>query len=269
MATSYPPPGQILSVLGIDLTWADDGTLSGTSSIDPALLGLNGALPGVGALVPLVDIMAGTLAGRLFAPDWQTTTDVWIHEIAPLQRGQITATMTVLRQGKRNMVVRSDVFGDGEAAATATIEFTRINRSASPHTLEKGPEVGQPFRIGSGPLLNVPIHEACDFVTVSADVVDLEKTDFVRNSMGTLQGGAATLLAEFTAVSAVSAGGVSARVVDLHYRFLAQTKEGPARATATMLRQTPASSTVSIEIVDRSAEDTIVGWAVASVETEA
>ncbi len=264
MGQSYPPPGQILSVLGIDLIWDAGGGLTGRSDIDPSLLALN-ERPGVGALVPLVDIMAGTLSGRLFAPDWQTTTDVWIHEIAPLQNGPITATMTVLRQGKRNLVVRSDVFGDGEPVATATIEFTRINRSASPHNLDKGPEVGEPFRIGSGPLLDRSIHEACAFVAVSPGVVDLEKTDFVRNSMGTLQGGAATLLAEFTAVSAVDPG---ARVVDLHYRFLAQTKEGPARATATVVRQSPSMSTVSVEIVDRSADDAIVGWAVATVATD-
>lgn len=266
MANSYPPPGQILSVLGIDLVWDDEDNLRGSSNISPSLLGRNGQAPGVGALVPMVDIMAGTLSGKAFAPDWQTTTDVWIHEIQPLTSGPITMDMSMLRLGKRNLVVRSDVFGGGEAVATSTIEFTRINRSASPHSLDSGPQVGEPFRIGSGPTLDRPLHEACRFITVAPGVIDLEKSDFVRNSMGTLQGGAATLLAEAAALSVVDVEpGSAPRVVDLHYRFLAQTKEGPARATATVLRESAVGATVSIELIDRSAGDNVVGWAVATV----
>ncbi len=261
--SSYPPPNQILSVYGIDLVWDEEGNLSGTSSVDPKLLGVDGEPCGVGALVPLVDIMAGTLSARAFRPDWQTTTDVWIHEVTPLRSGPIDVSMRVLRQGKRSLVVCSDVFGQGELVATSTVEFTRISRSASPHSIEQGPAVGEPFRLGSGPLLGRPLDEACGFEVVAPGVVMADKSDFVRNSMGTLQGGAATVLADLAARSIVGAG---SRVVDLNYRFLSQTKDGPARATATLIRRTDATATVSVEIVDTSANDAIVGWSVATVD---
>lgn len=266
MVSSYPPPGQILSVLGIELMWVSEDRLSGAASVDPELLGLDGASPGVAALVPLVDIMAGTLAGKAFSPDWQTTTDVWVHEIQPLEASPITMDMATLRLGKRNLVVRADVYGGGQPVATSTIEFTRISRSASPHTLKNGPSIGESFTIGSGPLLDQGLHDACEFTVVEPGVVELEKSEFVRNSMGTLQGGAAALLAEVAAVSAARTETRPVpRVVDLHYRFLGQTREGPARATATTLRDGNAGATVSVEIVDRSQDDAIVGWAVASV----
>lgn len=250
--------------MGIEVSWLDDDTMVARAMVEPRLLGRSGEPPGVGALVPIVDLVAGIRAGRLAGGDWMATSDVWLHERAPVGEGPIELHTRVLRAGKRTMVVAIELDGGGRAAVSATVEFSRIRREASAHeTTETGVAAGW-TRLGSGPVLDRPLEEACGFriVDAGAGVVELARSPFVANSIGTLQGGVVALLGDVAASAAVGPG---ARTVDLQFRFLAQTGDGPARTNAEIVRRERGLATVRVEVVD-AADGTLVGWAVCGVE---
>jgi acyl-coenzyme A thioesterase PaaI-like protein len=135
--------------------------------------------------------------------------------------------------------------------------FARIPGSAStitPGAIEEG--VG---RVASMALADSgfrsPFHEALGLrvVDVAAGIVEIDKTDYVRNSFGTINGGvvAATFAAAAEAAGA-SASGAPVEALDLQVHYLAQTKEGPARTSAEVLRHDDRSAVVRLELHDVS-----------------
>ncbi len=278
MAGRYPPPNQVLSALGIEVarvgadsgpasepgTGGTDESMIGRATVDWELLRRGDGPPGVGALVPIVDLVSGARAARTADGDWLVTSDAWLYERAPIEGGPIELQTRLLRAGKRSTVVATEVTAGGRPAISATFEFSRIRRDAT--SLDTGP-AGQPgewVRLGSGPLLDVPLEQACGFrvVDAGAGVVEIDRSEFVNNSIGTLQGGVIAMLAD---VSAATLIGPDARTVELHFRFLDQTADGPARATAEVLRTDSAGAAVKVEIVDVST-GRLVGWANCRVE---
>lgn len=91
----------------------------------PDLTNLRGALQG-GLVATLIDIAAGRLAVK-YAGDGggAGTADMSIHFLAPIVDGPPRATATLVRAGKRMIVVGVDVFdvGRNRLAARATLSF--------------------------------------------------------------------------------------------------------------------------------------------------
>ncbi len=268
--SSYPPPDHVLTALGIEVRRGAD-RVWGRASVDPALLArsvggaVGGLRPGVGALVPIVDIVSGTHASRHTDGDWLATSDLWIGEVAPLgvDGGRIEVGTRLLRAGGRSIVVGCDVTQGGRPVATSTAEFTRIRRSASRHTSASAVESDEWRRFGNGPALAEPVDRACHIELLDADagVARLAHHGYVSNSIETIQGGAAALLADTAAAAML---GPTGRVVDLLFRFLAQTAAGPAETSGTVVRRDTSGVTVTIDVVDASTA-TLVGWATARV----
>jgi acyl-coenzyme A thioesterase PaaI-like protein len=261
--STYPPPDQVLSALGLEIDWVDEDTMLGRAVVGPELLSRGSGPCGVGALVPIVDLLAGVRATPLAEGDWLATSDVWLHEIAPLDRGPITVTTELLRAGRRTIISRHEVCADGRPVVASTVEFTRIRREASAHQTVQTRTPSGWTRIGSGDLLDRRLEEACGFERIEpgTGVVELPRSPFVANSTGTLQGGVVALLADVAAADAVGPG---ARTVDLQYRFLAPTGDGPARASVRPLRVDGDLHTVAVDVVDRS-NGRLVGVAVCGV----
>lgn len=261
----YPPPHQVLSALGIEVRWSDPDTMVARATADPGLLGRDGRPCGVGALVPIVDLVAGARASDLAGGDWMATSDVWLHERTPVESAPIEITTRVLRAGKRTIITAVDVRAGGRDALVTTVEFTRIRREASKHRTTEARVADGWTRLGSGPLLDEPLEAACGFRLVEAGsgVVELGRSPFVANSTGTLQGGAVALLADVAAADLV---GPEARTVDLQYRFLAPTGDGPARTAAEVIRVDGPHHTVKVEVADAS-DGRLVGWAICGVRS--
>ena len=94
-------------------------------AVTPALCNSRGALQG-GLLTTLVDIAAGRLAmAGVEAGHSTATIDLNSHFLAPIVTGPARATATIVRTGKRTVVVRVDVedVGRDRLAATATVQF--------------------------------------------------------------------------------------------------------------------------------------------------
>lgn len=260
---SYPPPDHILTSLGIEFAWRDERVLDARASVPATLLRRAGRAGGVGPLVPLVDVVGGSCLTRHLDGDWMATSDVWIHERHPLGDGDIELEATVLRAGSRSLVAAVEIRSGGTPSAHATVEFTRIRRDSSRHSGVPASPTGEWRRMGSGPLLDRPVDEACGIRVVDASIghAEVDRADFVANSIGTLQGGVVALLADASATAMV---GNTARTVDLQFRFLAQTGVGPAKATGEILRTDLDGTVVRVEVVDKN-DDALVGWAVCRV----
>jgi uncharacterized protein (TIGR00369 family) len=89
------------------------------------LVNNRGALQG-GLIATLIDIAAGRLAVKHAGPgDGAGTADMSIHYLAPIVDGPARAAATIVRAGKRVIVVGVDVtdVGRDRLAARATLSF--------------------------------------------------------------------------------------------------------------------------------------------------
>jgi len=91
----------------------------------PDLTNIRGALQG-GLVATLIDIAAGRLAVK-YAGDLAgaATADMTIHYLAPIMEGPARATATLVRAGRRSIVVAVDVVdvAADRHAARATLSF--------------------------------------------------------------------------------------------------------------------------------------------------
>ena len=91
----------------------------------PDLINIRGALQG-GLVATLIDVAAGRLAIKYVGEGaGASTADMTIHFLAPIVEGPARATATVVRAGRRTIVVAVDVtdVGGERLAARATLSF--------------------------------------------------------------------------------------------------------------------------------------------------
>ena len=91
----------------------------------PDFANIRGALQG-GLVATLIDIAAGRLAGTVVGPDQDVTTaDMNVHYLAPIMQGPARAEATIVRAGRRLIVLSVDVTDAGRdrLAARATLTF--------------------------------------------------------------------------------------------------------------------------------------------------
>lgn len=102
----------------------------------PDLRNLRGALQG-GLVATLIDVAAGRLAVKHAGDgDGAGTADMSIHFLAPIVEGPARAAATLVRVGKRMIVVGVDVFdvGRDRLAARATLSFAILARRDAAHS---------------------------------------------------------------------------------------------------------------------------------------
>lgn len=91
----------------------------------PDLINIRGALQG-GLVATLIDVAAGRLAFAIADVGAGVgTADMTIHYLAPIIEGPARAVATLVRKGRRSVVVAVDVFdvGGDRLAARATLSF--------------------------------------------------------------------------------------------------------------------------------------------------
>lgn len=96
----------------------------------PDLANSRGALQG-GLVATLIDCAAGRLAGNhVGAHQDVTTADMNVHFLAPVMKGPARAEATIVRAGKRLIVVSVDVadVSADRLAARATLTFAVLER---------------------------------------------------------------------------------------------------------------------------------------------
>ncbi len=99
-------------------------------------------------------------------------------------------------------------------------------------------------------------------------MIELPLSDYVVNSLGSIQGGMMAAAADAAAEQAVrSAYGAPVESLDLQITYLALAKVGPVRSRARVLHITPEYGTAHVELFDTGADDriTTVATVVASL----
>jgi uncharacterized protein (TIGR00369 family) len=257
---------------GVDLREVGDwenGEIIG-EAVAPLHDHLRGAGGGVrtGALLTMCDNVGGFCAGLAALPDgWVVTTNLTITLAPALAVGPLKLRSSVLRAGRAAVV--TDVRVTDSGAADAVVADAIVTSAVL--VPEGGPPVwSRPAHLQPPPPEG-PLPPLLDWLGVrdvagaDAGVVELDVTDAVRNPWGIVHGGVTAALVDVAAeraAAARTAGPVETGDVALH--FLAPSRVGPVRATATVMGERTDGMVVLVEVRDVG-QDRVAARAVATV----
>ena len=248
--SAYPPDDHVLRDLQIESWLETPEHCVAELPVTPPLLGPDGTVT-LGALVTLVDIACARVSFAAAHPHWIATADLSIVSGAPVREGTVTAESRVSRAGSKLIGIDVDLHGAGTATAT----FVRIPREAS-KVDRPMPQVGDRSRMELlGRLPDGPLTERMG-LRPTDDGAELDNVPYVSNSFGTINGGVLGFL-----VSAAAEQVTGQRASDLVLRYLGQTKVGPARASATVVRRDDAAAVVDVTVRDAGAEGLLLARA--------
>jgi len=259
----YPPPRHMLRDLRLEIARA--GERVEVSGPGPGETRSRGGGVSAGVLGVAVDVLGGNLALRTVQPDWCVTSTLSLHLLRPVEGG-FRVTGAPLRAGRTQIVLDVKVWGEGESskpAAVAAMAFTRIARRED--TLE-WVDTGDARTVFAGPDsgLAKPFAEqlGCRVVDAAAGVVELPVTDYVKNSVGALQGGAVIALVD-AAAEAVAGARMSDPVVtrDVAVHYLALGRAGPIRTRTHWLSGDERRARLRVELVDAGQDDRLLSVA--------
>lgn len=248
--STYPPEQHVLRDLRIE-SWLDsEHHAIAEMPIDDIVLGTDGNVS-LGALTTLVDLCCARVAFASAHPHWIATADLSLATGDRPASGTVQAEARLLKAGSKLIAIGVEL----GAVGSATANFVRIPREAS-EVNRPGPVVGE--RV-SMPLLEAPLQttivERMDLRVVDG-AAELERGDYVRNSFGTINGGVIGFL-----VSAAAEEATGMVAADLVLRYVGQTKVGPARATAQIVRQAVDHAVSEVRVVDAGAGELLLALA--------
>jgi len=244
---SYPPDVHLLRDLAFSGTRSGDVSTNALA-ITPGLR--NGQGIRLGVLATLLDVSGAGIALHAIAPDWIATADLQAHLIRAVPEGIVTVECRPLRVGARRVVVEAEMRdGGGARCGTGRMAFARIPGSATRAAVEDvaDPETTGFTMDGGHPIVDA-VTERCGMELVGPGQIRFDKSPYVENSFGTVNGGVLALAAEAAAVSAT--GGGTAR--DLHIHYLEQIGAGPVGVTAEIIRDDDAGRLCAVRIEDRA-----------------
>jgi uncharacterized protein (TIGR00369 family) len=252
----YPPPRHVLRDLGLTVEHRPDRTSEAWLRIEPHLTTPSG-VPRAGIVATLVDVLGGGLAGLTARPSWIATADLTLHLLGRPLDGAIEARGRVLRAGRTTVVIDVALASEtGERAGVATMSFAVLPRRDGNPVLDQVDTV-QRMTMDGGVPLDGPVLDRIGIRTVDAPggVVELPYHDYVRNSLGAIQGGMMATVAEVAAQEALTAAcGADVDVVDLQITYLALAKVGPVRSRTRVLASTPDHGVAHVELFDSGAD---------------
>jgi len=255
---TYPPHRHALRDLPFSMEAVDPERSRARLAVTPEQC-VGGGLS-AGPLMTVVDVLAGSLVGRVLAPDWMATAQMSVHLADPPADGQVVADATVVRNGRTTVVVEVLLSASGPAGADrpfgeAMLTFVRLPRRDTNLDLS-GFEVryGEPTTFAladSG--LQVSWGDAIGARVLDAPTgrVAVDVVPYVRNSFGAVNGGVVASVAELAARTLASSsltGPVRSTDVVVHY--LTQGRVGPLSTAATVVRDGPSGVLVRVEVRD-------------------
>jgi uncharacterized protein (TIGR00369 family) len=260
--------------VGVDLREVGDwesGEVIG-EAISPLPDHLRAAGGGIrtGALLTLCDNVGGFCAGLAALPDgWVVSTNLSLTVTPHRAQGPLRLRSTVLRKGKAAIVtdvrVTDSGAGDAIVADAVLTSAVLIPEGGPPRWARPAHLQAPPPAAGLPSLLDwLGIR---DVAGAPPGVVELDVTDAVRNPWGIVHGGVTASLVDVAAERAVAShdgGPVETGDVSLH--FLAPSRVGPVRATATVMGERADGAVVLVEVRDLG-RDRVAARAVATVRS--
>jgi acyl-coenzyme A thioesterase PaaI-like protein len=258
---TYPPHRHALRDLPFSMEAVDPERSRARLAVTPEQC-VGGRLA-AGPLMTVVDVLAGSLVGRVLAPDWMATAQMSLHLGDPPADGQVVADATVVRNGRTTVVVEvllSAEGHDGPSGADrpcgeAMLTFVRLPRRDTNLDLS-GFEVrfGEPTTFA---LADSGLTASWDDA-IGARVLDaatgrivVDVGPYVRNSFGAVNGGVVASVADVAARALASSSGVApVRTTDVVVHYLTQGRVGPLSTVASVVRDGPTGTLVRVEVRD-------------------
>jgi acyl-coenzyme A thioesterase PaaI-like protein len=272
VAAKYPPDLHVTRDLRFEtLKTATDHAFV-WAPVQPNACTESGAVR-LGAIGTMIDSAGAVVALASASPDWIATSNLSYHRVGPVREGPIICSSRLVRAGATTIVVGVDVF-DGRGSDTTEggllcghglMTFARIPGSASSITIDPFANIGvRSTNALAGSGFDEPLFDKIGIrvVDAAAGVVELDKHDYVRNSFGTINGGAVCMI--FEAAAEVAARAIGSRAyesADLAVHYLAQTRTGPARTATTVLRHDERHALCQIRLVDAGNDDLLLAMA--------
>ena len=249
--SDYPPPQHVLRDLRVT-SWLESETHAHAElPVDDVVRDASGAVS-LGALVTAVDMACARVSFSAAHPHWIATADLSLSTATRPRDGVVHVQARMARAGSKLISIEVDLGEAGSGFAT----FVRIPREASDVGERPAARIGDRMTMTlEGPPPTTPITELMQLRTVDG-TVELDRHDYVRNSFRTINGGVMGFLVSRAAEEAT--GQVAA---DLVLRYIGQTKVGPARARATVVRRRDDHAVADVTVVDAGANDALMARA--------
>jgi acyl-coenzyme A thioesterase PaaI-like protein len=228
----------------------------------------------LGLIVTLIDVSGATVALAAASPDWPATADLSYQAIGPIGDGPALAEARLVRRGSHTVVIGVDVFdglgGEDLSAArpagAGLMTFARIPREAAAVTVDRSGSAGRRSTLAlPGSRLTEPLLDRIGLRVLDGEAgqVELARSDYVRNSFGTINGGVLGMSVQGAAESALA--GTDGRLVatDVQVHYLAQVRSGPLRTSTRILRVGADHAVCHVRAVDAGQDGLVM--AVASV----
>jgi uncharacterized protein (TIGR00369 family) len=225
--------------------------------------------PRAGALATIIDLAGAATALASIRPDWIATSDLAFWSGDPIVEGPIVVAAHLVRAGSNVVVVRVDV-GDGHGhddiatmrpAGRGLMTFARIPGSASAVSGRALPESSpkQSMAVADSGF-RAPLLEQLEARVIDPmlGVIEIDRTDYTRNSFGSLNGGVIAIAAEAAAETLTAAHGHTFEGVDITVNYLSQTRSGPARTAASFVRRDDRHALVEVRLVDAGNDDQLL-----------
>ncbi len=256
----YPPARHVLRDLCVTTEMGPGLEARAFLDVPDPLVGPGGT-PHAGALATVVDMLGGGLAAAAAQPDWIATADLTLHLLPRRGITAIDASATVLRRGRTTIVVDVVLRGDGEPLGLAAMTFAVLPRRDGNPTIAGTDTVTRMTMALPDSGFTRPYAEAIG-MHVDDGTATFTIADYVRNSLGAVQGGVMASAAVVAAHDALGAdGGAPTAVVELQISYLALAKVGPVTARATPIDVGADAGTARVALVDGGAEELVTSIA--------
>ncbi len=252
----YPPAEHILRDLALTVEHRPDRTSTGWLPANPLLATPSGAAR-AGIVATLVDVVGGGLAGLAARPDWIATADLTMHLLHRPFTAAIEARGRVLRAGRTTVVIEVQLTCSGAALGVATMTFAVLPRRDGNPVLDQADSVLR-MTMDGGSGLDCPVLDRIGVhpLDPAAGVIELPYSDYVRNTLGAVQGGMMATATDCAAQAALSeACQEPVETLDLQVTYLALAKAGPVRSRTRVLTATPDYGVAHVELRDAGADD--------------
>lgn len=253
---AYPPDHHLLRDLRVVQLWTGELESRFIAPLVPNVARGDGAMD-AGALFAVADLAAASTAIAGAGDDWAGTLDLSVRMSSPLVNGPLVIEGEVIRAGGTLIAVKSEIYdGNGdeeprEFIGTTIGSFRRMKRNpefnAGP---AERPEIGVRIdmaRSDSG--FECPVADAIGLNEITPGVVELEKSPYVTNSFGTINGGTTGIV---ICAGAESAVGHEFVATDIDVRYIGQARTGPVRTMSEVLRIGSDHAVVDVMVVDLS-----------------
>ena len=249
---SYPPEHHLLRDLQTWSEWVTEDECNFTAPVTDFVRTSSGAMA-LGPLFAVADVALVSTAIGFAETDWCGTLDLAIRMGSPVTEGPLVVACSVLRVGGTLITTKAEILDGDRLAGTAIATSRRMPRNTEFNdSVVSEKQIGVPHHWGlAGSGFTMPFYEQLGLTEVAPGSIELQKTAYVTNSFGTINGGTTGIL---LCAGAESALGGEFVATDIEARYIGQAAEGPVRTMCEIVRVGRDHAVVDVTVVDLSRE---------------